>query len=299
MSDALQTLSNGFADAVKTASAHVVRVEARRRMPATGIVYSADGVIVTSHHVVERDDNIIIGLPDGKTVNAALVGRDPSTDLAVLRAQTSGLDTSTWAALNEVKVGHLALALGRPGHTVMATLGIVSALSENEWRSPMGGRIERYLQTDVLMYPGFSGGPLLGADGKLIGMNTSALMQGVSLAIPAATIKRIADTLLSHGKIRQGYLGVGAQPIRLTESIREKAGQETGLLLVSVEAGGPADTAGLLIGDILIGAEDTTLRSMDDLLAFLVGDRVGQTAAIKIVRGGEVQTVSVSIGERQ
>ncbi|MFN8418468.1 MAG: trypsin-like peptidase domain-containing protein [Anaerolineae bacterium] len=299
MSDALQTLSNGFADAVKTAGTHVVRVEARRRMPATGIVYSADGVIVTSHHVVERDDNIIIGLPDGKTVNAALVGRDPSTDLAVLRAQASGLDTSTWAALNEVKVGHLALALGRPGHTVMATLGIVSALSENEWRSPMGGRIERYLQTDVLMYPGFSGGPLLGADGKLIGMNTSALMQGVSLAIPAATIKRIADTLLSHGKIRQGYLGVGAQPIRLTESIREKAGQETGLLLVSVEAGGPADTAGLLIGDILIGAEDTTLRSMDDLLAFLVGDRVGQTAAIKIVRGGEVQTVSVSIGERQ
>lgn len=299
MSDALQTLSNGFADAVKTAGAYVVRVEARRRMPATGIVYSADGVIVTSHHVVERDDNIIIGLPDGKTVNAALVGRDPSTDLAVLRAQASGLDAPAWTPLNEVKVGHLALALGRPGHTVMATLGIVSALSENEWRTPMGGRIERYLQTDVLMYPGFSGGPLLGADGKLIGMNTSALMQGVSLAIPAATIKRIADTLLSHGKIRQGYLGVGAQPIRLTESIREKAGQETGLLLVSVESGGPADKAGLLIGDILIGGDDSTLRSMDDLLAFLVGDRVGQAAAIKIVRGGEVQTVSVTIGERQ
>jgi S1-C subfamily serine protease len=299
MSEALQILSSAFADAVKTAGAHVVRVEARRRMPATGIVYSADGVIVTSHHVVERDDNIVIGLPDGSTVNAALVGRDPSTDLAVLRAQGSNLTAAIWTPLNEVSVGHLVLALGRPGHTVMATLGIVSALGENEWRTPMGGRVERYLQTDVLMYPGFSGGPLLGADGRVVGMNTSAVMLGVSLAIPSATIKRVVDTILTYGKVRQGYLGVGAQPIRLQDSLKEKAGQDTGLMLVSVEAGGPADKSGLLIGDILIAADEVKLSQMDDLLAFLAGDSAGKTAAVKLLRGGEVQTVSVTVGEKQ
>ncbi|MBX3080241.1 MAG: trypsin-like peptidase domain-containing protein [Anaerolineae bacterium] len=299
MSEALQTLSSAFADAVKTAGSYVVRVEARRRMPATGIVYAADGVIVTSHHVVERDDNIVIGLPDGSTVPAALVGRDPSTDLAVLRAQSSSLTPAVWTPLNEVAVGHLVLALGRPGHTVMATLGIVSALSENEWRTPMGGRVERYLQTDVLMYPGFSGGPLLGADGRVVGMNTSAVMQGVSLAIPAATIKRVADTILTHGKVRQGYLGVGAQPIRLQDSLKEKAGQDTGLMLVSIESGGPADKSGLLIGDILIAADEVNLGQMDDLLAFLAGDSAGKTASVKLLRGGELQTVSVTVGEKQ
>lgn len=299
MSETLQALSNAFASVVKSAGASVVRVEARRRMPATGIIYSADGVIVTSHHVVERDDNITIALPDGSTVSATLVGRDPSTDLAVLRANAAGWQAANWQPLSEVAVGHLVLALGRPGQTVMATQGIVSALGENEWRTPMGGRVERYLQTDVLMYPGFSGGPLVAADGRFVGMNTSALMQGVSLTIPAATIKRVADTLLSHGKMRQGYLGVGAQPIRLSDNIKEKAGQETGLLIVSAEAGGPADKGGLLIGDILIAADDHALKMMDDLLAFIGGDRAGQTAAFKIVRGGEVQTLHITIGERQ
>jgi S1-C subfamily serine protease len=299
MSDALQTLSSAFAGAVKTAGTHVVRVEARRRMPATGIIWSADGLIVTSHHVVERSDNIVIGLPDGSSVNAALVGRDPTTDLAVLRAQASGLTPAVWTPLNEVSVGHLVLALGRPGETVMATLGVVSALSEGEWRSPMGRRLERYLQTDVLMYPGFSGGPLLSADGSIIGMNTSAMMQGVSLTIPATTIKRVVETILSHGKVRQGYMGVGAQPIRLQDSLKDKAGQETGLMLVSVETDGPADHSGLLIGDILVAVDDTPLTQMDDLLAFLAGDHVGAAAAVKLLRGGELHTISVTVGERK
>jgi S1-C subfamily serine protease len=298
MSDALQALSNAFASAVKSAGAHVVRVEARRRMPATGIVY-ADNVIVTSHHVVERDDNLTIGLPDGSTATATLVGRDPTTDLALLRVPTAGLSAARWLPLGDVAVGQLVLALGRPGQTVMATQGIVSALSENEWRTPMGGRVERYLQTDVLMYPGFSGGPLVAVDGSFVGLNTSAVMQGVSLAIPAVTIKRVADTILSHGKVRQGYLGVGAQPVRLSDAIQEKAGQETGLLLVSVEKQGPAEKSGLMIGDILIAADDHKLLMMDDLLGFLAGDRVGQAAAFKIVRGGEVHTLQVTVGERQ
>lgn len=298
MTDALKNLSDAMADAVKSASQSLVRVEARRRMPASGIVFSADGLIVTSHHVVERDDNITVGLPDGSEVPAALVGRDPTTDLAVLRAQASGLTVPTWAALEQIQVGHLVLALGRPGKTAQATMGVVSALSEGEWRTRMGGRVDRYLQTDVLMYPGFSGGPLVGAHGTTLGMNSSAIMEGVSLAIPAPTIRRVAEALLSHGKVRQGYLGVGAQPVRLPDNLKEQAGQDTGLLLVSVESGGPADKSGLIIGDILIAAGDTKLRMMDDLLAYLSGDRVGQPTQMSIARGGQMQTMTVTVGER-
>lgn len=299
MADTLQALSEAMAGAVKQASTFLVRVEARRRMPATGIVYSADGVIVTSHHVVERDDNITIGLPDGSEVAATLIGRDPSTDLAVLKVANTGLAVPAWATLDQLAVGHLVLAVGRPGKTAQATFGVVSAVSEDEWRTPMGGRVERYLQTDVLMYPGFSGGPLVGANGVVYGMNTSAVMQGVSLAIPAPTIKRVVDTLLSHGKVRQGYLGVGAQPVRLPEALSTKFDQETGLLVVSVEPTGPADKGGLMIGDILVAVDGTKLRTMDDLLAFLAGDRVEQAAKFSVVRGGETRDITVTIGERQ
>src|SRR5437762_1377922 len=160
MPEVLQNLSNALADTVASAGTGVVRVEARKRIPATGIVWSADGVIVTAHHVVERDENITVGLPDGKSVSAKLVGRDPSTDLAVLRTEGGGLTTVAQANYDSLRVGHLVLALGRPGDQVLATLGIVSALGEG---SRGGGQIDRFLQTDVTMYPGFSGGPLVDA----------------------------------------------------------------------------------------------------------------------------------------
>src|SRR5262249_24899234 len=140
MTDVLKNLSNDLADVVQTAGASIVRVEARRRMPASGVVWSADGLIVTTHHVVERDDNIRIGLPDGKTVSATLVGRDPSTDIAVLRAQASGLTAAEWSSSDSVRVGHLVLAIGRPGADLQATLGVISALDEG-FRTHAGGKI--------------------------------------------------------------------------------------------------------------------------------------------------------------
>src|SRR5512147_2821383 len=213
MSDALQSLSQALADAAEVAGKSIVRVEGRRRTPASGIVWSADGAIVTAHHVVERDE-VKIGLPDGETATAKLIGRDPTTDLAMLKADVKGLTAAKWAETSSLKVGHLVLALGRPGRTVQATLGVISALGET-WRTPAGGEIDRYLQTDVVMYPGFSGGPLVGAGGEFLGLNTSGLLRGISVAIPAATIKRIGEQLLAHGKVRRGYLGVGAQPVRL------------------------------------------------------------------------------------
>jgi S1-C subfamily serine protease len=297
MADVLRNISNALADTVESAGKGVVRVEARRRLPATGIVWSADGVIVTAHHVVERDENIKIGLSDGSTVSATLVGRDPSTDLAVLRADTKGLTVVGQADVSALRVGHLVLALGRPGDNVLSTLGIVSALGEG-WRTSAGGQMDRYLQTDVAMYPGFSGGPLVDMDGNVLGLNTSAASRGISLTVPVTTIKRVVDTLLAHGHVRQGYLGVGAQPVKLPASLRQQLNQETGLLIASVEPDSPAEQGGLVLGDTLLTFKGTALHQLDDLLGLLTGDQIGASVPLRILRGGQVQELNVVIGER-
>jgi len=297
MVEVLSNLSDALAETVATASPGVVRIEGRDRVPASGIVWSADGVIVTAHHVVERDENISVGLPDGQTVPATLAGRDPTTDLAVLRIQNPELMPAAWAEPDGLRVGHLVLALGRPGEVIRATLGIVSALGEG-WRTPVGGRVDRYLQTDVAMYPGFSGGPLIDVTGQVLGVNTSALLRGISLTVPTPTVRRVVDTLLTQGRIRRGYLGVGAQPVRLPEALGQQLGQETGLLLISVDAGSPAEQSGLLLGDTLVALDGELLRHLDDLLAVLTSDRVNTGVPVRLVRGGQVQDLTVTIGER-
>ncbi len=297
MASVLQTLSDDLAGAVASAGAGVVRVEARRRIPATGIVWSDDGVIVTAHHVVEQDENIQIGLPDGRTVAATVAGRDPTTDLAVLRAQATGLTPANRVGPDSLKVGHLVLALGRPGRTVQATIGIVSALGDS-WVTPAGGQVDRYLQTDVVMYSGFSGGPLVDASGQVLGLNTSALLRGVSIALPAPTLQRVAETLLAHGHVRRGYLGVGAQPARLPAGLAQQVGQETGLLLVSVEPGSPAEQGGLMLGDTIVGLAGQPIRHLDELMVRLSGERVGTAVPVRIVRGGQVMDLNVTPGER-
>ncbi len=298
MTNVFAELSDALANTVATAGAGVVRVEGRQRIPATGIVWSADGLIVTAHHVVSRDDNIQIGLPDGRTVSAALVGRDPSTDTAVLRAEATGLTPLAESNKQELGVGNLVLALGRPGKTVQATLGIVSALGDS-WRTRMGGQIDRYLQTDVVMYPGFSGGPLVDAHGRLAGMNTSALLGGVSLAIPTATLARVADALVSDGRMKRGYLGVSTQRVKLPNDLREQLGQKSGLLIVSAEPDSPASAAGLTLGDTIVTLDGEKVRDHDDLLALLSGDRVGTAVPVGILRGGQVQQMQITIGERE
>jgi len=296
MPSVIENMSNELAKMVELAGPAVVRVEGRRRMPASGIVWSKDGVIVTAHHVLERDDRLRVGFGGEEKVDAQLVGRDPSTDLAVLKADQKGLTPADWAELEGLKVGHLVLALGRPGRTVQATLGIVSALGTN-WRTAAGGMVDRYLQTDVVMYPGFSGGALVDVEGKVLGLNTSAL-GGVSLTIPTSTVRRVAQALLTDGKVRRGYLGVGVQPVRLPEGLVEKLGQETGLILVSVEPGSPADKGGLTLGDSLLSLDGNPLRRLDELLDLLSHDLVGREVGLRILRAGEAREVKVKIGER-
>ncbi len=296
MASVVEGISNELAGMVETAGPAVVRVEGRRRLPASGIVWSDDGIVVTAHHVVERDDRIGVGLADGKQVEAELVGRDPTTDLAVLRVEGAQPSSSMAAQTGDLSVGHLVLALGRPGRTVQATLGIVSALGTS-WRTAAGGTIDRYLQTDVVMYPGFSGGPLVDAEGKVLGLNTSAL-RGVSLTIPNLTVDRVVESILSHGRVQRGYLGVGVQPVNLPEGLAKELGQETGLILISVEPGSPAEAGGLTLGDTLLSVHGEPVKRLDDLLSLLSGELVGEEVLIRILRGGEPGEQKVIVGER-
>jgi S1-C subfamily serine protease len=301
MTGVLQDVSNALAQTVETVGPGVVRVEARRRLAASGVVWAADGLIVTANHVVRQDENIGLGLAGGQGTSAQVVGRDPTTDLAVLRADTKNLVKPTWAQAGAptMAVGHLVLALGRPGKTVQATLGIISALSEDGWRTPAGGLLDRYLQTDVVMYPGFSGGPLVDVNGQVLGLNTSALLRGISLTVPGTSIGKVVETLLTHGRVRRGYLGISVQPVRLPETLKQQLNQEVGLLLVAVEEDGPAGKAGLVLGDTIVTLDGSAVSSYDDLVTLLGADRVGAEVPLRIVRGGQVQDMKVVIGERK
>lgn len=296
MSATLHELSSNIAELVAAADKHIVRVEGRRRLSATGVIYRADGLIVTANHVVERDEDLNIGLSDGTTHRATLVGRDPRSDIALLRIEANSLPAATWSDPSSLRVGHIVLALGRPGRTVQATLGVISALGGG-WRTAAGADIEHYLQTDVAMYPGFSGGPLLTADGSFAGLNSSSLVHGISVALPAPTINRVVETLLQHGRVPRGYLGIGIQPVRLSGTLQERAGQETALMVMSVESGSPAEQAGLIQGDILVTLAGQPLRQVDDLQSLLGSTPAGKAVPARVARGGDIQELTVTIGQ--
>jgi S1-C subfamily serine protease len=296
MSTVLQDMSAAFISLVQTVGQSIVGVEARRRLPATGLVWAADGVIVTAHHVIEQEDAITVALPDGHAVNATLIGRDPTTDLAVLRVPATGLALCSWHE-SELRVGALVLALGRPFRDVQAALGMISARGE-AWRTPGGGQLDWYVRPDLVMYPGFSGGPLVDAAGQIIGLNTTAILRGIPLTIPWLTMRRVVDMLLTHGRIRRGYLGVQTQAVRLPAAIAAQLGQETGLLVSTVEPASPAEQGGVLLGDALVALEGVSLRHHDDLLALLGPERLGTTVVVRVLRGGQVRELRLTIGDR-
>lgn len=295
----LVAFSNAMADAVEKAAASTVLVDARRRIPASGVAYSADFVL-TADHVVERDDDIRLLLPDGSRVEAAVAGRDPGSDLALLRLAGGSLVPAEPAS-QAARIGQIALALGRPSADgIQASLGVVSAVS-GPVRTGRGGLLESYLRTDTTPYPGFSGGPLIDAAGRVLGINTSGLAHGMSLTIPTGLAWNVAGTLAEHGHVRRGYLGIRSQPVSISaaQQARLRREQATGLLLVGVEDDGPAAQAGLLVGDILVGLAGQPVSDPDELLTRLVGAVVGQPTVVEVLRGGEPTTINVIIGERK
>jgi serine protease DegQ len=294
----LSAVSNDLAAAVDTVGRSVVAIHARRRIPASGVVWQP-GVVVAAHHTVQRDDDITVSLHDGSSVSATLAGRDPSTDLAVLRLADGAGAPPVAPAAEPPRVGQLVLALGRPGGSVTASLGIVSAVG-GEWRTWQGGAIDRFVRLDLAVYDGFSGGPLVDAAGRVIGLNTSGLARATAVTVPASTVTRVMGQLLARGHVARGWLGIATQPVRLPPALQRSLGSESdaGLVVVNVEPDSPADRGGVLIGDILIALDGRAVRDPGDVLAALGGEQIGHAVGLRIVRGGKAETVSVTVGER-
>lgn len=295
--DTLAALSNGMADAVENVATAVVRVNGRRRRSGSGVVF-AQNMVLTASHVLEREEDLSVETADGRTLSARFAGRDHSTDLAVLNVGGLDIDPAT-PAEGDARVGQISLAVGSHsrGEGPRATLGVVSAVG-GPVRSRRGPRVERYIQTDATPYPGFSGGPLIDARGDVLGILVSGWGRGAAFAIPADIAWRTAGTLSERGSVKRGYLGILSQPVRLPDGQRLGLTQRGGLLVVGVEDGSPADRGGLIVGDILATLDGQPIEDTEDLLVLLAGDRVGRSVPVKLVRGGELTEVEITVGER-
>jgi S1-C subfamily serine protease len=291
----LLSLSNELAEAVERVAGAVVTVNARPRLASTG-VHWRPGIVVTADHTVRSDEDITIARADGRTVGASLAGRDPSTDLAVLRIGDTDLPTAALGEPGSLQVGHIVLAVG---HGPRVSWGVMSALG-GPWHSARGGAIDQFLRPDLTLYPGFSGGPLIDAQGRVVGINTSGLLRQLELAIPASTVARVVDELVARGRVSRGFIGVGLQPVRLPEDVRRAftAASETGLIVINVQPDGPAARSGLLLGDIVVTLDGAAVDAPEVAQAVIGARTVGSTITAAILRAGAVAEVRITVGER-
>lgn len=298
MSSTLLALSNNLADAVEQAGRCVVAVKARRRISSSGIHWRS-GIVVTADETIGRSEDITVTLPDGRTVPATLAGRDPSTDVAVFNLPDAELPVAQIGETTSLKVGHLVLAVGRSDEgSLSASMGAVSALG-GSWRSSYGGLIDQFVRLDLTLYPNIEGGPLVDATGRVLGITVSGPRRTV-LAIPATTVNRVVDQLLQKGRIARGYLGLGMQPVRLPDTLKSALNLASvgGVIVVNVEANGPAEKAGVMIGDVLVAIDGTPVNDTGDVQAMLGPQSVGQSLKAQIVRGGALVEVAIAPGER-
>lgn len=295
--DLLTQLSRRIATLGAEGATHVVRVEGRRRAPASGVAWSADGVVIVPHHTLPRDEAVRVGLPSGEVVAADVAGRDPTTDLAVLRVRGATLSPATFADGAELSAGELVVGVTRPGRSPRVDLGVLSRAA-GEYRAAGGGRVDRYLETTLGLHRGVSGGLVLRADGAAVGMACAGLVHGAVMAIPASTLRRVVKGLLAHGQIRRGYLGLATYPVPLPPDLRAATGEELALLVSRVEPESPAARAGILLGDALLAVGGEAMQDPGELLALLGEDRIGDTVAVRLLRAGEVREVSVTVGAR-
>lgn len=292
----VSALSNQMADAVEAIGTSLVLVNGRQGRPASGVVYAQD-LVLTADHVLEREDDLTIETHDKRTLPAQFVGRDLSSDLAVLRVANLGLKAAV-TATETARVGQLVLAVGRSANDgVMASVGIVSAVG-GPLRIARGTTLPRYIRTDAIPYPGFSGGPLINTQGAVLGITTTGLVNSAAFAIPADIAWSIAETLARQGSIKRGYLGISSQLVNIPPAQRGGRTQENGLLIVKVDENSPAHKGGILLGDILVSLDGHALNDAEDLQTVLTGDRVGKTIPVEVIRGGTLQTLQVTIGQR-
>ncbi|MCZ2110231.1 MAG: S1C family serine protease [Dehalococcoidia bacterium] len=297
-SNNLTGLSEQLAAAVARAAQSTLMVNARRRFPASGIAWSTEGLVLTTDHVLEREEDITVGLPDGRELPANIVGRDPGSDLAVLKVDAP-LTVAAQAPAESVRVGGMVLAVGRPGSEgVQASFGVVAAIG-GPWRTFRGAQVEGYLRSDTTFFPGFSGGPLIDVAGRAIGINSSRPGRGAGITIPMGAAARVAGDLVKAGRVRRAYLGISSQPVQLPNALAARLnGQESGLLVMLVEPESPAGHAGLILGDLLVSLGSQPVTDTESLQAQLGPDRVGKPLAAVVLRGGEPYELTVVPGER-
>ena len=298
ISSTLLALSQNLADAVEKAGRAVVAVNARHRIASSGVHWRS-GVIVTADHTVRRDEEITVTLPDNRKVAAKLVGRDSSTDLAVLKLEDVDLPIAEIGNTESLKVGHMVLAVARLGESgLSASWGVVSAKS-GAGRNWCGGQIDSFLRLDLSLYPGFSGGALVDASGTVVGINTSG-PRNMVLAIPVDVVNRVIETLLEKGRIARGYLGLGMQPVVFPDTLKSTLNLSSagGVIVVNVEPNGPADRAGVLIGDVLLEFDNTPVSDTADVQAVLSPESVGKTFRVQMIRGGARVEVAIAVSER-
>jgi S1-C subfamily serine protease len=302
MSEELIQLSNALAQATAHAAASVVAVHTDARGSSSGIVWRS-GVIVTSDHALRQDEEIHVTLPDGRVAPATLVGRDPSTDIAVLQCAEATTAVPEFSDAAALQPGNITLVVGRTRVSgPIAALGVVS-LVVPERRAWTGASLAPYIRLDVGLQPTAVGGAVTDARGKIVGFATPRFARFGAIAVPASAINKVTDTLLKQGRIPRGYLGVGLQPVRLPENLRETLRRSektaTAVIVLEIVSGGPADKAGLVIGDILVSLDGHPVTRPDDVHSLLNEEAIGKSLALKFVRGGSVQEASIVVAERR
>jgi S1-C subfamily serine protease len=294
----LASLSDDLAGAVERAGRSVVAVNGRRRFPASGMAWAPDRVL-TAAHVLERDTDLTITAPDGTQHAAKILGGDRASDIALLGIEKAAL-TPIERGATDVKTGNLVLAIGRPGTpTPIASFGVVSSTGA-AWRTAQGAILDAYLRADVALLPGLSGGALTDVQGRAVGMLSSHLAGGDPVAIPTGTLDGLVQRILSGGSLKRAYLGVSTQPVELQAGLRERLGlpQESGLMLLGLEPNAPAERAGLLLGDIVLSIGGRDIEDGEALQMALGPDAINRPTTVKIIRGGQVQDVTVTPAER-
>ena len=285
-----------MANVVDAIAPSVVQVQGRRR-PVSGVAYAGD-VVVTSARALGREDGVTITTADGKTTTAELAGWDPASGLAVLRAEGLAL---TPAALAEspARVGHIALAIARSwSNALTASAGIVAVIG-GPLRTGRGRQLEQVIRVTAPLHEGFAGGAVIDAAGRVIGIGTAAHIRGLAVGMPAAGAGESVADGREHGRPRTGFLGVSGQPVRLAERQRGTSGRDRALLVIDVTTGGPADSSGVLVGDLILDVDQHPIGSTDDLLALLTADRVDRSVPVRVLRGGGVTDLTVTIGVRK
>ena len=294
---ALAGLSDDLSRLATAVAPHLILIEAGRRRPATGIVWR-DGVVVTTAHAIRDTEHMRAIGPDSAPLAATLAGWDLASDLAVLKVdQLTGPDLHLQTDLRAMQVGELVVALAGSSKAPVARLTMVSGVGRLE---PLrrGSRRGDVIELDIEPFSGFSGGPLVDSRGNIVAINTAGLVRGVALALPLVLVSSVVDELLARGRIARGYLGIGVHAVRVPSPDRDRDVTGSGLLVHSLEAGGPAERAGLMIGDILISIEGRSLDTPLRLLEELGGERVGESVRLGVIRGGNSIEITVIVGER-